>query len=80
MHAIEGGKGKGLTLIRVRVLREVRDKTKLFFSENEEWCSQHCVVGGGVWPLGRPVVSLRRTPRISQKWLKGKNGKFCHGR
>ena len=47
MHAIEGGKGKGLTLIRVRVLREVRDKTKLFFSENEAWCSQHCVVGGG---------------------------------
>ena len=80
MHAIEGGKGKGLTLIRVRVLREVRDKTKLFFSENEAWCSQHCVVGGVGWPLGRPVVSLRRTPRISQKWLKGKNGKFCHGR
>ena len=47
MHAIEGGKGKGLTLIQVRVLREVRDKTKPFLSKNEAWCSQHSVVGGG---------------------------------
>ena len=47
MRAIEGGKGKSLTLIRVRVLREVRDKTKPFLSKNEAWCSQHNVVGGG---------------------------------
>ena len=79
MHAIEGGKGKCLTLIQVRVLREVRDKTKPFLSKNEAWYSQHNVGGGG-WPLSRPVVSLRRTPKMSQKWLKGKNGKFCHGR
>ena len=50
MHAIEGGKGKGLTLIRVRVLREVRDKTKPFLSKNEAWCSQHSVVVvAGTW-------------------------------
>ena len=80
MHAIEGGKGKCLTLIQVRVLREVRDKTKPFLSKNEAWYSQHNVVGGGGWPLSRPVVSLRRTPKMSQKWLKGKNVKFCHSR
>ena len=81
MHAIEGGKGKCLTLIQVRVLREVRDKTKPFLSKNEAWYSQHNVVGGGGgWPLSRPVVSLRRTPKMSQKWLKGKNGKFCHSK
>ena len=39
MHAIEGGKGKCLTLIQVRVLREVRDKTKPFLSKNEAWYS-----------------------------------------
>ena len=28
----------------MRVLREVGDKTKPLFSENEAWCNQHSVV------------------------------------
>ena len=53
MHAIEGGKGKGLTLIQVRVLREVRDKTKPFLSKNEAWYSQHNVRGGAGHSAGQ---------------------------
>ena len=35
---------------------------------------------GSGWALGRPVGSPGRTPTTSQKQLRGKNDKFCHGR
>ena len=35
---------------------------------------------GGGWVANRPVGSLGRIPTTDQKWLRGKNGKSCHGK
>ena len=35
---------------------------------------------GGGWVANRPVGSPGRIPTTDQKWLRGKNGKSCHGK
>ena len=52
----KGWYGKGLTLIRMRVLRKVRDKAKTFLFGNETWCNLRNVMVVTEQPADQLVV------------------------